>query len=190
MAEGKIVTQQGWKAVLSTDKDEDTETIATLPAIRSGSQVTVCGISTKEDKTKPPSPYTEGKLIEDMERIHKAFADFPNIKAKLKETNGIGTPATRAAVISELKRKAYLVESGKGKTKTLHVSADGMKVLKTVSRKVSSAILTAQWEEKLDLIENNTMTVDEFINELKTFILNILKELGFTFPEHPRAGVQ
>lgn len=175
-ARGKVIAQKGWKAVYAaderaaakkgesepTDKSED----QTLPALSAGQSVSVSRIHTREDQTKPPSAYTEGTLIAAMESIHKAFDDHPEIQARLKESDGIGTPATRAAIISELKRRDYLVADGK----KLHATPAGVALLRNVSPKVRSAIMTAQWEEKLKKVEAEQMTVDEFMDELKDFI--------------------
>ncbi len=176
LAEGKQPVDLGWREVYvkdSSEDEKDDDAGGLLPDVKQGDTANVIAITGKEDKTKPPAAYTEGKLIEDMERIHKAYADYPAIREKLKETNGIGTPATRAAVIAELKRKGYLVL----KAKKLHCSSDGRHVLKTVDRKVSSAIMTAQWEEKLESVEKGDVSPDIFIKELEAFILNILKQL-------------
>ena len=169
LSEGKVTLQAGWRAVLSTKEEGD----QALPTMKEGDKVRVTDILGKEDQTKPPSAYTEGKLIEDMERIYKAFADYPSVRNKLKETNGIGTPATRASIIAELRRKGYLEEKGK----KLHVSAQGLQVLNKVSRKVSSVVLTAQWEEKLEMIEKGSMKLDVFIKDLEAFIVSELKAM-------------
>ena len=172
-AEGKVVTKLGWRTLYAGEKEKDDEA-AVLPAMKAGMTADVVKVYGKEDKTKPPAAYTEGKLIEDMESIHKAYADYPQIQAKLKETNGIGTPATRAAIIAELKKKGYL----ELKAKKLHVTGLGLTVLSKVSQKVSSAIMTAQWEEKLKAVEKGEMSVDFFTGELESFLLKEMQAVG------------
>lgn len=175
-ARGKVISQKGWKAVYAADEraqakkgeaePADKSEDQTLPALSAGQSVSVTRIHTRQDQTKPPAAYTEGTLIAAMESIHKAFDDHPEIQARLKESDGIGTPATRAAIISELKRRDYLAADGK----KLHATPAGRELLKRVSPKVRSAVMTAQWEEKLKRIEEGTLTVDGFTKELEAFI--------------------
>ena len=79
-----------------------------------------------------------------MEKIH-TVVDNPEYKKYLKEGDGIGTPATRAAIISELKRKGYLETKGK----KICASSDGIELLKLVPELVRNPILTAVFERKL-----------------------------------------
>ena len=116
--------------------------------------------------------YTEGTLIAAMENIWRSFDD-PKKQAVLKEAGGIGTPATRAAIIAELRRKKYLETEGK----KLHCSETGRALLKKVSPKIRSAILTAAFEEKLKLVEEGSLSLDAFVKEYEDFILTELKKL-------------
>lgn len=97
-----------------------------------------------EDKTRAPSYFTEGTLVAAMENIWRAFDD-PKLQEKLKDAGGIGTPATRASIISELKRKKYL----ESESKFLHCTEDGRFVLTMASPHVRSAVMTATFEAKL-----------------------------------------
>ena len=107
-----------------------------------------------------------------METIWKSFDD-PHLQEKLKEAGGIGTPATRSMIIQELKRKKYLETEGK----KLHCTEEGRKVLLTASPKVRSAVLTAQFEAKLQEIERGTTTLSAFVSEYEDFIRSELAEV-------------
>lgn len=107
-----------------------------------------------------------------METIWKSFDD-PHLQEKLKEAGGIGTPATRSVIIQELKRKKYLETEGK----KLHCTEEGRKVLLTASTKVRSAVMTAQFEAKLQEIERGTTTLDAFVAEYEDFIRAELAEV-------------
>ena len=126
----------------------------------------------REDQTKPPAYFTEGTLIAAMETIWKSFDD-PHLQEKLKEAGGIGTPATRSMIIQELKRKNYLETEGK----KLHCTEEGRQVLLTASPKVRSAVLTAQFEAKLQEIERGTTTLAAFVSEYEDFIRSELAEV-------------
>ena len=105
-----------------------------------------------------------------MENIWRSFDD-EKLQQQLKEVGGIGTPATRSAIIAELRHKKYLITKGK----TLHCSELGRDLLTKVSPRVRSAKLTAQFEEKLRLIEKGELAIDAFVDEYETFVLGELE---------------
>ena len=121
---------------------------------------------TKNELTKPPAYFTEGTLIAAMEKIH-TVVDNPEYKKYLKEGDGIGTPATRAVIISELKRKGYLETKGK----KICASSDGIELLKLVPELVRNPILTAVFERKLRDVESGKSTLGSFIESQQKFIL-------------------
>lgn len=190
-ARGRVVVVKGWKALYAkveksapekrTSKnrkgnerngEEDEDASQTLPPLKKGDVVDVLSVDGREDQTKPPAYFTEGTLIAAMETIWKSFDD-PHLQEKLKEAGGIGTPATRSMIIQELKRKNYLETEGK----KLHCTEEGRKVLLTASHKVRSAVLTAQFEAKLQEIERGTTTLSAFVSEYEDFIRSELAEV-------------
>lgn len=183
-ARGRVVVVKGWKALYAKlekavpekrtaksrrsdekKEEEDEDAAQTLPILKKGDVVDVLSVDGREDQTKPPAYFTEGTLIAAMETIWKSFDD-PHLQEKLKEAGGIGTPATRSMIIQELKRKNYLETEGK----KLHCTEEGRKVLLTASPKVRSAVLTAQFEAKLQEIERGTTTLSAFVTEYEDFI--------------------
>lgn len=189
-ARGRVVVVKGWKALYQKveksvpekrsakkskgddPEPEDEDAAQTLPVLQKGDVVDVLSVDGREDQTKPPAYFTEGTLIAAMETIWKSFDD-PHLQEKLKEAGGIGTPATRSVIIQELKRKKYLETEGK----KLHCTAEGRKVLLTASPKVRSAVMTAQFEAKLQEIERGTTTLDAFVAEYEGFIRAELTEV-------------
>lgn len=182
-ATGNIPKREGWKVLYKKQieaerrekekarkeeggADDEQE----LPKLRAGDKVEVREVKGVEAKTKPPLYYTEGTLIAAMESIHRAYDD-PRIRARLREADGIGTPATRAAIISELKRREFLVTEGK----KLHCSEKGRALLLKVSPRMRSAVLTAQFEEKLKEVEAGRLSLEAFETEVKAFVRS---ELG------------
>lgn len=177
VAKGNVVTVRGWKALFSAketddEKPEDRAEAQQLPSLVEGDYANVSGVSGKELQTKPPAYFTEGTLIAAMENIWRSFEN-PELQARLKEAGGIGTPATRAAIIAELKRKQYLEAKGKA----LHCTEAGRTLLTKVSPHIRSAEMTAQFEEKLKLVESGKMQVDDFTAEYEAFILEELKKI-------------
>lgn len=167
-ATGKSVVKNGWKAVYAKEDDEDEDKAESqkIPQLKQSHVLNVNEVKVSEEKTKAPSAFTEGTLIAAMERIH-TVVDNPEHKKFLKESDGIGTPATRAAIISELKRKQYLEVKGK----KIHATALGLKLLSLVPEIVKNPILTAIFERKLKDVEKGNLSLDEFINSQKKFVL-------------------
>ena len=148
------------KAAGGRDPDaEDEDDAQTLPALKKGDVCDVRAVKGREDKTKPPQFFTEGML---------------------KEAGGIGTPATRAAIIAELKRKEYLETEGK----YLHCTESGRRLLKRVSPRIRSAAMTAHFEERLRLVESGAEQLDNFVSEYEAFISAELQKVraGRTAP--------
>lgn len=163
---GKTTKIEGWKAVYLKDQNsEEKTTLQNLPILQEGSSVEFKEIRAENKKTTPPNSFTEGTLISAMEKIHTVVKD-PEFKKFLKETDGIGTPATRAAIISELKRKGYLEVKGK----KIHATELGFRLLGLVPNSVKNPILTAMFERKLKEVESGKTDLDSFMAPLKKMI--------------------
>lgn len=177
-AKGNVVVKKGWKALYAAapksgdKKKKDAEDDQQLPALKKGDTADVLSITGKEAQTKPPAYFTEGTLIAAMENIWRSFDD-EKLQTQLKEAGGIGTPATRAAIISELRRKTYLEADGK----ILHCTNLGRSLLKKVSPQIRSAVLTAKFEEKLKLVEKGDCNVDDFVADYEAFIRSELDKI-------------
>lgn len=177
-AKGNVVVKKGWKALYASapkpadKKKKDAEDDQQLPALKKGDTADVLGITGKEAQTKPPAYFTEGTLIAAMENIWRSFDD-EKLQTQLKEAGGIGTPATRAAIISELRRKTYLEADGK----ILHCTNLGRSLLKKVSPQIRSAVLTAKFEEKLKLVEKGDCNVNDFVADYEAFIRSELDKI-------------
>lgn len=172
-AKGRLVTKPGWKVVTSAaDEDKADDEGQALPELKSGLQLPVSGIDCEEERTKPPAAFTEGTLIRAMENIHQAVND-PQSKKFLKEGDGIGTPATRAAIITELKRKKYLEAKGK----KIVATELGVHLLQVVPDVMKNPVLTALFERILREVETGKVPLDVFIEKQKQLVINELRRL-------------
>lgn len=172
-AKGRLVTKPGWKVVTSAaDEDKADDEGQALPELKSGLQLPVSGIDCEEERTKPPAAFTEGTLIRAMENIHQAVND-PQSKKFLKEGDGIGTPATRAAIIAELKRKKYLEVKGK----KIVATELGLHLLQVVPDVMKNPVLTALFERILREVEAGNVPLDVFIEKQKQLVNNELRRL-------------
>lgn len=162
-ASGKTVLEMGWKGFIKLDKKED----KTLPKITEGQTFTVQA-SKDEHFTSPPKAYTEDTLLSAMERAGNEEYDSD------AEKKGLGTPATRAAVIESLVKNGYAKREGKA----IRSTDKGKELISVVPDEVKSAKLTAEWENRLHLIEQGNYSADSFMGEISAFVTDMCKQYG------------
>ncbi len=162
---GKRVTAPGWTALYGGAADEDDEKEPGLPAMKAGDAVSCTSADVKALQTKPPARFTEGTLIDAMSNIHRYIED-PAAKAKLKETSGIGTEATRANVIETLFKRAWLEKKGKQIIST----AVGRAVVKALPTELTDPATTARWEDHLSSIASGALAREKFENAIEGFV--------------------
>ncbi|MDY5730251.1 MAG: DNA topoisomerase, partial [Eubacteriales bacterium] len=170
LCQGKTIIDMGWKALdelLPSKKKTNNDNDIEIPAIQVNDSRTLKSAKIKEDKTKPPEQYTDASLLSAMENAGK-LVDDEELKSALKD-RGLGTPATRAAIIERLikvgyvqRQKKYFVPTDKGK-----------KLISVVPNEISSAELTGNWECKLSDIANKSEDSKNlslaFLNGIRNF---------------------
>lgn len=169
VAKGNVTTEPGWQLVLK-DKQSTKDAVQPLPCLNEGDAVTCLKANKIDGKTTPPPRYTEGTLQRAMENIHKVITDDAH-KKLLKEGDGIGTPATRASIISELKRRNFIETKGK------HVISTqlGQSIIGVLPKQVKSAVLTAMFERVLKTIEENPSNFEVFLKQQTDFVITQVK---------------
>lgn len=163
---GKTITHNGWRDVYTEiDEEDDATEHQTLPPMGINDPI-LCLKATRFDaKTKPPARFTEGTLQRAMENIHKYIAQ-PEHKKMLRDGDGIGTSATRASIISELKRRNVLDTKGKQIISTTL----GRSIIDALPEVVKSPVLTAIYERVLRDIEQDASGLDAFIERQVKFV--------------------
>lgn len=166
-AKGKVITKNGWKDVYQVEEESEGEDEGSqsLPSMGKADNVSCADAKRRDSKTKPPARFTEGTLIRAMENIHR-FVTNPAHKKMLREGDGIGTSATRASIIAELKRREFLEVKGK----QIVSSTLGRSVIGALPEVVRSPVLTALYERMLKGIESGDVGLDEFIKKQEDFI--------------------
>lgn len=162
-ASGKTVIEMGWKEFVKSNKKED----KTIPAVAEGQTLTATA-SKGEHFTSPSKAYTEDTLLSAMERAGNEDYDSET------EKKGLGTPATRAATIESLVINGYAVHEGKAVRST----DKGKELISVVPDDVKSAKLTAEWENRLHLIEQGNYSADSFVAEISVFIAAMCQKYG------------
>lgn len=169
---GQVTTQNGWRDVYTVDDTEEAgeggkeaSDSQTLPPMMQNDDVACIKATRNDSKTKPPSRFTEGTLVRAMEEIYK-FVPEAEHKKMLREGDGIGTSATRASIISELKRREFLETKGKQIISTTL----GRSLVDALPEVVKSPVLTALYERMLQGIQQGTSGLDAFITKQEQFI--------------------
>ena len=169
-AKGRTVLQEGWKAFVPKNKAAGSdEKRVTLPEVSEGGSLQVNGMEVKEGKTTPPKHFTEDTLLQCMET---AGADEMPEDAERK---GLGTPATRAGIIEKLVRIGFLERKGDKKVKYLIPTHKGISLITVMPEQIQSASMTADWEEKLKLVEQKNYSGDDFMDEIVSMISSLVK---------------
>ena len=170
-AKGKVVLDEGWKGIerkmLDDLLDKKKEPTA-LPDVQEQSECGIAGAELKEGQTSPPKHFTEDMLLHSMET---ASADSMPEDA---ERQGIGTPATRAAIIEKLVAKGFLERKGDKKTKVLLPTDKGKALITVMPEEVQSADMTADWETKLLRVERGEMEPKTFMTEINDMISSLV----------------
>ncbi|MEQ1620622.1 MAG: DNA topoisomerase 3 [Methylococcales bacterium] len=169
-ASGQVVIRNGWRDVYTVDEaddgdDKDAGESQTLPPMKQNDAASCLKATRNDSKTKPPARFTEGTLQRAMENIHK-FVTEAEHKKMLRDGDGIGTSATRASILSELKRREFLETKGK----QIFSTALGRSLVDALPDVVKSPVLTALYERMLKGIEQGTSELDAFITKQEQFI--------------------
>lgn len=170
-AKGKTVLVPGWKEIdqrfrstLKADGEEETETLNTLPELTEGQSYSVVS-DISEHFTSPPKAYTEDTLLSAMERA--GAEDMP----ENSERKGLGTPATRAAILEKLVQMGFVQRKGK----QLVPTKDGINLAVVLPESLTSPALTAEWENRLTEIAKGKADADEFMAEIETQVRQLVK---------------
>ena len=168
---GAVMKTAGWRAVFSEQDTED-EDAATLPPLQEGQTLPLSGVDLLEKQTKPKPLHTESSLLAAMENAGKELEDA-ELKASLKDA-GIGTPATRAAIIETLFARQYIVRE----KKNLVPTDKGLAVYRIVKdKKIADVEMTGMWETALAKIEAGSMDADTFRKGIEVYAAQITTEL-------------
>ena len=168
---GAVMKTAGWRAVFSEQDTEDEDT-ATLPPLQEGQALPLSGVDLLEKQTKPKPLHTESSLLAAMENAGKELEDA-ELKASMKDA-GIGTPATRAAIIETLFARQYIVRE----KKNLVPTEKGLAVYRIVKgKKIADVEMTGMWETTLAKIEAGSMDADTFRKGIEVYAAQITAEL-------------
>jgi DNA topoisomerase-3 len=187
-AERLLNTGQNWRLVdidarlppASPRKKKD-EDIQVIPAITDGELSEVTDCRRHAGKTTPPKAYTEVSLCEDMDSIAK-YVEDERLKKILKETSGLGTPATQANIIETLKTRGYIAERGRN----IVATPLGVEIIRAIPAELGDPGITAAWEDALANIAKGTYQPQAFMDRIDAMIIKRLQQTA----ELKERGVQ
>ena len=171
-AKGCKIQEAGWRSIKGSFTDDGEEPEQELPELHKGDELAIKEAAVLEKQIKPPVLYTEAGLLSAMETAGKEIENEEERKA-LKNI-GIGTPATRAAIIETLFTRNYIQRD----KRSLIPTEKGLQVYGLVKdRKIADVAMTAEWELALQKIENNEADAGTFQKEMETYAKSITDEL-------------
>ena len=175
---GKVMLVPGWRGVYGETADEDgtrdddEPREQQLPKLERDEAVSVLEVASEEKETKPPRRYTEGALLAAMETAGKLL-DEEELREAMKDS-GIGTPATRAAIIERLLQVGYIERDARA----LVVTEKGLNVIRLLGEHpLTSPGLTGDWEHRLAKIELGSDSREAFMGDIVKFTEETVGEL-------------
>jgi DNA topoisomerase-3 len=175
---GRVLLEAGWKAVYGEEparadaEDDDSGGDQTLPVLQHGESVDTRRVEALRKETKPPRRLTDASLLSAMEMAGKDIED--EVLREAMKDSGIGTPATRAAIIERLIDVGYLERDGRA----LHATEKGIRVIQLLDEHpLTSPELTGEWEHRLDQIERGEFSRPEFMSGIVDFTTDTVAQL-------------
>ena len=175
IAKQKSVISNGWKALLPPQKtpqqDAEFSSVA-LPNVKTGDPVTCIDGKMDEKQTSPPKRFTDATLLSAMTGIARYVSD-PEIKKVLRDTDGLGTEATRAGIIELLFKRQFLTKKGK----EIHSTEAGKHLVNSLPKRMVVPDMTAHWESQLEAISEKRMRYGQFMQPLTDGLKALIAEV-------------
>ncbi len=176
---GRVLLEPGWRGVYGegfqeprTASEDDDATEQQLPKLESGERVDTEAVESQRKETKPPRRYSDASLLGAMETAGK-LVDDDELREAMKDS-GIGTPATRAAIIERLIDVGYIERDGRA----LVCTEKGLNVVRLLAgHPLTSPHLTGSWEHRLSQIEHGEDSRERFMRDIASFADETVRDL-------------
>ncbi|MCW4440687.1 DNA topoisomerase III [Vibrio splendidus] len=166
IAKGRQLINPGWKVLMGkADTEEKGDGTDTVPPLDKGTVLTCREGIIGDKKTEPPKHFTEATLLQAMTGIARFVAN-KDLKAILKETDGLGTEATRAGILDTLFKRQLLTRQGK----SIHSSPAGRGLINALPEDSTFPDMTAHWEHQLQGMAERNQAYQPFMQALESKI--------------------
>ncbi len=167
VATAKTILKEGWQVLFRSDKSKEAE--KTLPPLQKGQELHCERGELVEKNTTPPPYFTDATLLSAMTGIAR-YVSSADIRKILKDTDGLGTEATRAGIIELLFRRGFLTRKGK----QIHDTDAGRGLIKALPEEASLPDMTAHWESTLNAISNRESNYADFMQPLQVQLRKLI----------------
>ncbi len=182
---GTVVRQTGWKILdvgearrrePKRDPEQEAGDQALPATLAQGQPQTVTRVEALKKKTRPPQRFNDATILTAMQTAGKTL-DEKELSDAMKET-GLGTPATRAAIIEVLLKRGYVTRTGK----SLEATDKGIHLIEVVHPEVKSPAMTGQWEAFLNRIQQGEAQLDPFLERIREYVRSVVGRVSQTTP--------
>ena len=163
-AKGKTILHMGWRAYTEKGKQDNA-----LPELSEGQLLPVSSCEVKEGRTTPPKHFTEDTLLSAMEVA--GAKEMPEDA----ERKGLGTPATRAAILEKLVATGFVERKKSKKTVSLLPTHAGISLITVLPEQLQSPLMTAEWEHRLKEIERGEESPETFMQGIRSMVCELVK---------------
>jgi len=182
IAKAKEPIKTGWKCVFpsskANQKKDNDEPEQKIPSLSVGESLKSLAAEVIEKKTSPPKPFNDATLLAAMTGISAHVTDT-ELKKILKETDGLGTEATRAGIIELLFKRGYLRRQGK----TIYSTPTGQSLIKALPKVATYPDLTARWESQLSAIHDGRSSYHQLMTPLEEQLQAMIDESRNVIPQ-------
>ncbi len=170
VAKVRQILDPGWKALLGKEAEDETE--GQLPTLKPDEPLHCEQGELLEKMTQPPKAFTDATLLAAMTGIAR-FVQDAELRKVLRETDGLGTEATRAGIIELLFRRGFLERQGK----QIHATAAGRALIAALPDELSRPDMTAHWESQLDAISRKAFNYQGFMQPLQDALPQLISSI-------------
>ena len=176
VAKGRVLIIEGWKALFGDNKSsaqrQDSDESDPVPALQNGQTLICREGEIKDRKTEPPQHFTEATILKAMTGIARFVAD-KELKKILRDTDGLGTEATRAGILDTLFKRQLLLRQGK----SILSSPAGRGLIHALPVESTYPDMTAHWEHQLQAMAEKQQPYRPFMNDLEQKIDGLMQQI-------------
>lgn len=172
----------GWKVLFQAGvEDQPSGDQRGLPALKKGENLHCLKGELLDKHTHAPAYFTDATLLAAMTGISRYVTD-PEVRRILKETDGLGTEATRAGILELLFKRGFLVREGRGKAKQIKSTAAGRGLIQVLPETATTPDMTSHWELELDGISSQKISYAHFMDPLTATLHVLIQQSKVTLP--------